>query len=49
MRNLDVHFVNIFSRASNFGLVKIDRGGRVTHFSEKPTGVDLKSMVMVFV
>ncbi|AEC07199.1 putative glucose-1-phosphate adenylyltransferase [Arabidopsis thaliana] len=32
------------SRASNFGLVKIDRGGRVIHFSEKPTGVDLKSM-----
>ncbi|KAF8088076.1 hypothetical protein N665_0554s0006 [Sinapis alba] len=32
------------SRASNFGLVKIDRGGRVTQFSEKPTGIDLKSM-----
>ncbi|KAL0897994.1 hypothetical protein Bca101_081955 [Brassica carinata] len=32
------------SRASNFGLVKIDRSGRVTQFSEKPTGIDLKSM-----
>ncbi|XP_056865976.1 probable glucose-1-phosphate adenylyltransferase large subunit, chloroplastic [Raphanus sativus] len=32
------------SRASNFGLVKIDRGGRVTQFSEKPTGTDLKKM-----
>ncbi|XP_010416915.1 PREDICTED: probable glucose-1-phosphate adenylyltransferase large subunit, chloroplastic isoform X1 [Camelina sativa] len=32
------------SRASNFGLVKMDRGGRVIQFSEKPTGNDLKSM-----
>ncbi|KAG2244545.1 hypothetical protein Bca52824_093632 [Brassica carinata] len=32
------------SRASDYGLVNIDRSGRVVHFSEKPTGIDLKSM-----
>ncbi|KAI5660942.1 hypothetical protein M9H77_20265 [Catharanthus roseus] len=32
------------SRASDFGLVKIDSRGRVTQFSEKPRGADLKSM-----
>lgn len=37
-----------FSRASDYGLVNIDRSGRVVHFYEKPTGIDLKSMVIFF-
>ncbi|KAL7156623.1 hypothetical protein ABFS83_02G021600 [Erythranthe nasuta] len=32
------------SRASSFGLVKIDSRGRITQFSEKPTGNDKKAM-----
>ncbi|KAG5624969.1 hypothetical protein H5410_010187 [Solanum commersonii] len=32
------------SRASDFGLVKIDSRGRVVHFAEKPKGFDLKAM-----
>ncbi|XP_010531437.1 PREDICTED: glucose-1-phosphate adenylyltransferase large subunit 3, chloroplastic [Tarenaya hassleriana] len=32
------------SRASDYGLVKIDRGGNVIQFSEKPRGLDLKAM-----
>jgi glucose-1-phosphate adenylyltransferase len=32
------------SRASDFGLVKIDQNGRVSHFSEKPKGKALESM-----
>ncbi|GJN25018.1 hypothetical protein PR202_gb12800 [Eleusine coracana subsp. coracana] len=32
------------SRASDFGLMKTDRNGRITDFSEKPKGEDLKSM-----
>ncbi|GMH23569.1 hypothetical protein Nepgr_025412 [Nepenthes gracilis] len=32
------------SRASDFGLMKIDRRGRVSQFCEKPKGADLKSM-----
>ena len=32
------------SRASDFGLMKIDKSGRVTAFSEKPSGDPLKSM-----
>ncbi|KAH0464526.1 hypothetical protein IEQ34_007312 [Dendrobium chrysotoxum] len=32
------------SRASDFGLMKIDNKGRVTAFSEKPKGQDLKAM-----
>ncbi|KAG5240853.1 ADP-glucose pyrophosphorylase family protein [Salix suchowensis] len=32
------------SRASDFGLMKIDNKGRVLSFSEKPKGVDLKAM-----
>uniref|UniRef100_A0A2P2LH64 Glucose-1-phosphate adenylyltransferase n=1 Tax=Rhizophora mucronata TaxID=61149 RepID=A0A2P2LH64_RHIMU len=32
------------SRASDFGLMKIDGKGRVLSFSEKPKGVDLKTM-----
>jgi ADP-glucose pyrophosphorylase len=33
------------SRASDFGLMKIDDTGRVISFSEKPKGADLKAMV----
>lgn len=33
------------SRASDFGLMKIDNKGRVLSFSEKPKGNDLKAMV----
>lgn len=36
------------SRASDFGLMKIDNKGRVLSFSEKPKGDDLKAMVMIF-
>ncbi|KAJ4968167.1 hypothetical protein NE237_014868 [Protea cynaroides] len=32
------------SRASDFGLMKIDKKGRVISFSEKPKGADLKAM-----
>lgn len=32
------------SRASDYGLMKIDGRGRVLYFNEKPRGVDLKSM-----
>ncbi|KZV53371.1 ADP-glucose pyrophosphorylase large subunit family protein [Dorcoceras hygrometricum] len=32
------------SRASDFGLVKIDSWGRITQFSEKPKGADKKAM-----
>ncbi|CAL0305839.1 unnamed protein product [Lupinus luteus] len=32
------------SRASDFGLMKIDRTGRVIQFAEKPKGSDLKAM-----
>ncbi|XP_057956772.1 glucose-1-phosphate adenylyltransferase large subunit 3, chloroplastic/amyloplastic [Malania oleifera] len=32
------------SRASDFGLMKIDNKGRVLFFSEKPKGADLKAM-----
>lgn len=33
------------SRASDFGLMKIDSKGRVLFFNEKPKGNDLKAMV----
>ena len=33
------------SRASDFGLMKIDDTGRIVSFSEKPKGDDLKAMV----
>lgn len=39
-----VYFV-LVSRASDFGLMKIDDTGRVIAFSEKPKGDDLKAMV----
>ncbi|KAG0464213.1 hypothetical protein HPP92_019845 [Vanilla planifolia] len=32
------------SRASDYGLMKIDKGGRIFQFSEKPKGPDLESM-----
>lgn len=35
----------LFSRASDYGLVKIDNRGRIVNFAEKPTGAELKSMV----
>lgn len=34
------------SRASDFGLMKIDNTGRVLSFSEKPRGNELKAMVI---
>ncbi|XP_044498177.1 glucose-1-phosphate adenylyltransferase large subunit 1, chloroplastic isoform X2 [Mangifera indica] len=34
------------SRASDFGLMKIDNKGRVLSFSEKPKGADLKAMAV---
>jgi glucose-1-phosphate adenylyltransferase len=33
-------------RASEFGLMKVDRNGRVLSFSEKPTGTALKAMAV---
>ncbi|KAL7002691.1 Glucose-1-phosphate adenylyltransferase large subunit 1 [Sarracenia purpurea var. burkii] len=32
------------SRASDYGLMKIDRNGRIIQFAEKPKGADLKAM-----
>lgn len=32
------------SRASDYGLMKIDGTGRIIHFAEKPKGADLKAM-----
>ncbi|KAK6939492.1 Nucleotidyl transferase domain [Dillenia turbinata] len=32
------------SRASDYGLMKIDSGGRIVQFAEKPKGPDLKAM-----
>ncbi|XP_074566545.1 glucose-1-phosphate adenylyltransferase large subunit 1-like isoform X2 [Curcuma longa] len=32
------------SRASDYGLVKMDKAGRIAQFSEKPKGVDLEAM-----
>ena len=34
------------SRASDFGLMKIDNKGRILSFSEKPKGEELKAMVI---
>jgi len=33
------------SRASDYGLMKIDGKGRINNFNEKPKGDDLQSMV----
>lgn len=38
---------SIHSRASDYGLLKIDESGQIVQFSEKPKGDDLKAMVMV--
>jgi len=38
----------IHSRASDFGLLKIDQSGKIIQFSEKPKGDDLKAMVMIY-
>ncbi|KAJ6745084.1 GLUCOSE-1-PHOSPHATE ADENYLYLTRANSFERASE LARGE SUBUNIT 3 CHLOROPLASTIC [Salix purpurea] len=32
------------SRASDYGLMKIDNNGRIVQFAEKPKGPDLKAM-----
>jgi NDP-sugar pyrophosphorylase family protein len=37
------------SRASDFGLVKIDETGQIRQFLEKPKGENLKSMVCYFI
>lgn len=37
------------SRASDYGLMKIDKTGRIVQFSEKPKGVNLEAMVSLFV
>lgn len=36
-----------YSRASDYGLMKIDDKGRIVQFSEKPKGSNLKAMVDV--
>lgn len=36
------------SRASDYGLMKIEDSGRIVQFSEKPKGSDLNSMVIKF-
>lgn len=36
------------SRASDFGLMKIDSRGQVIQFAEKPKGADLKAMVSIY-
>ena len=38
-------FVPFPSRASDYGLMKIDSNGRVIQFMEKPRGADLEGMV----
>lgn len=40
-------FTILFSRASDYGLMKIDDKGRVLYFNEKPKGAELKSMVQL--
>lgn len=37
----------IYSRASDYGLVKIDSTGRIVQFAEKPKGADLRAMVRI--
>ncbi|KAM5564941.1 glucose-1-phosphate adenylyltransferase large subunit, chloroplastic/amyloplastic-like [Rosa sericea] len=32
------------TRASDYGLMKIDQSGRIVHFAEKPKGIDLEAM-----
>lgn len=46
--SLTFSFFNFLcSRASDYGLMKIDDKGRVLYFNEKPRGADLKSMVRI--
>ncbi|KAF7829645.1 glucose-1-phosphate adenylyltransferase large subunit, chloroplastic/amyloplastic-like [Senna tora] len=33
-----------YSRASDYGLMKVDKSGRITEFAEKPEGSDLEAM-----
>jgi hypothetical protein len=43
-----LRYVLYCSRASDYGLMKIDNTGRIIQFSEKPKGPDLKAMVCKF-
>jgi ADP-glucose pyrophosphorylase len=44
--NLTYLIAWFFSRASDYGLVKVDDRGNIIQFSEKPKGADLKAMVI---
>ncbi|RWW54949.1 hypothetical protein BHE74_00038439 [Ensete ventricosum] len=35
-------------RASDYGIVKIDKVGQIIQFSEKPKGADLEAMAYIF-
>ncbi|PKA47220.1 Glucose-1-phosphate adenylyltransferase large subunit 2, chloroplastic [Apostasia shenzhenica] len=37
-------FVQAWNKASDYGLIKIDKAGRIIEFSEKPKGKELESM-----
>ena len=39
------HYQLSCSRASDYGLMKIDESGRILQFAEKPKGSNLKAMV----
>lgn len=39
--------LQLCSRASDYGLVKLDSTGRIIQFSEKPDGADLTAMVNI--
>jgi ADP-glucose pyrophosphorylase len=43
--DVGIHWGPVCSRASDYGLMKIDDKGRVLYFNEKPRGADLESMV----
>lgn len=45
--NVDKFFMLYGSRASDFGLMKIDETGRIIQFSEKPKDVKLEAMVSI--
>lgn len=42
---LTLHLILFCSRASDYGLMKIDKMGRIIQFAEKPKGPALKQMV----
>ena len=42
-------FFYLSSRASDYGLMKIDRNGQIIKFTEKPKGADLKAMVSMLI